>query len=120
MAMPSVAGPISDPGSGAFPKLLLVQGSETRPLLLDHSPFTVGRKAEKDLVISDPRVSRDHAVIISENDEFFVVDQGSKHGTFLNGERVQRSKLQPNDRLEFGARDASYVIFQPQQKGTSP
>ncbi|HZR33633.1 MAG TPA: SpoIIE family protein phosphatase [Terriglobales bacterium] len=114
MAMPSVAGPISDPGSGAFPKLLLVQGSETRPLLLDHSPFTVGRKAEKDLVITDPRVSRDHAVITAENGEFFVIDQGSKHGTFLNGEKVQRARLQTNDRLEFGARDGGYLVFQPQ------
>jgi serine phosphatase RsbU (regulator of sigma subunit) len=47
------------------------------------------------------------------------VDQGSKHGTFVNGERVQRVKLQPNDRIEFGARDAGYAVFQPAQPATS-
>jgi len=47
------------------------------------------------------------------------VDQGSKHGTYVNGERVQRVKLKPNDRIEFGARDTVYAIFQPVQPGTS-
>jgi serine phosphatase RsbU (regulator of sigma subunit) len=109
-----------DVNPGVFPSLLLVQDNQSRTLSLDHTPFTVGRKMEKDLVVSDARVSRDHAVILSENGEFFVVDQGSKHGTFLNGEPVQRAKLQPKDKLEFGARDAAYVIFQPeQQTGTT-
>src|SRR5207253_1985759 len=78
---------------------------------LDHRPFSVGRKVDKDLVIADPRVSRDHALITSENGLFYVLDQGSKHGTFVNGERVQRKNLERNDRLEFGVRDVAYVIF---------
>src|SRR5437660_12727469 len=61
----------------------------------------------------DPRVSREHAHIVSETGEFFVMDQGSKHGTFVNGERVDRRKLARNDRLEFGARDIAYLIFHP-------
>src|SRR5271165_6700117 len=38
---------------------------------------------------------------------------GSKHGTFVNGERVQRQKLERGDRLEFGARDSAYILFNP-------
>ena len=119
MALHSAATPAPEPGTGAFPTLLVVQGNETRTVILDHSPFTIGRKVDKDLVVADPRVSRDHAVIVSESGVFFLVDQASKHGTYVNGERVQRVKLQPNDRLEFGARDAAYVVFQPAQPGTS-
>jgi serine phosphatase RsbU (regulator of sigma subunit) len=119
MALHSAATPAAEPATGAFPTLLVVQGNDTRTIILDHSPFTVGRKVDKDLVIADPRASRDHAVILSENGEFSVVDQGSKHGTYVNGERVQRVKLKPNDRIEFGARDAVYVIFQPAQPATS-
>src|SRR6202142_2445304 len=99
--------------SGVFPTLVFVQGSEQRTINLDHSPFTVGRKIDKDLVIADPRVSRDHAQIISENGEFHVVDEGSKHGTFVNGERIQRKTLERNDRVEFGVRDVVYVVFHP-------
>jgi serine phosphatase RsbU (regulator of sigma subunit) len=98
---------------------VFVQGNEQRVINLDHSPFGVGRKVDKDLVIADPRVSRDHALIVSENGVFSVVDQGSKHGTFVNGERVERKTLERNDRLEFGVREVAYVIFNPQHGTTN-
>jgi len=113
MTYPPITGPISSPGSGIFPTLVFVQGNDQRTINLDHTPFTVGRKVDKDLVIADPRVSRDHALITSEDGQFCVVDQGSKHGTFDNGERIQRKTLERNDRVEFGVRDVSYVIFHP-------
>jgi phosphoserine phosphatase RsbU/P len=105
-------------GSGVFPALVLVLGNEQKNIVLNRTPFSVGRKVDKDLVIADPRVSRDHALIVLEEDGFFLVDQGSKHGTFVNGERIQRQKLERNDRLEFGARDSAYAIFNPAH-GTS-
>src|SRR6266404_9740638 len=113
MAFQPITGSASSPGSGVFPTLVFVQGNDQRMMNLDHTPFTVGRKVDKDLVVADPRVSRDHALITSEDGQFFVVDQGSKHGTFVNGERVQRKTLERNDRLEFGVRDVAYVIFHP-------
>jgi phosphoserine phosphatase RsbU/P len=119
MAFQTIVGPSSGTGSGIFPTLVFVQGNEQRVINLDHSPFTVGRKVDKDLVIADPRVSRDHALIVSENGVFSVVDQGSKHGTFVNGERVERKTLERNDRLEFGVREVAYVIFNPQHGTTN-
>src|SRR5712691_4232981 len=113
MAFQPITGPVSSPGSGIFPTLVFVQGNDQRTINLDHTPFTVGRKVDKDLVIADPRVSRDHALITSEDGQFCVVDQGSKHGTFVNGERVQRKRLERNDRVEFGVRDVAYVVFHP-------
>jgi len=99
--------------SSIFPIAIFVQGTDQQTLSLNHTPYTVGRKIDRDLVIPDPRVSREHASIVSENGEFFIVDLGSKHGTYVNGERVDRRKLQRNDRLEFGARDIAYLIFHP-------
>ncbi len=106
---------ISEASSGVFPTLVLVQGSEQHNFTLDRSPFTVGRKVDRDLVIADPRVSREHAQIVLQDGNFFVVDQSSKHGTFVNGVKVEQQRLQRNDRLEFGVRDGAYVIFHPQQ-----
>jgi phosphoserine phosphatase RsbU/P len=119
MAFQTIIGPSSGTGSGVFPTLVFVQGNEQRVINLDRSPFGVGRKVDKDLVIADPRVSRDHAQIVSENGVFSVVDLGSKHGTFVNGERVQRKTLERNDRLEFGVREVAYVIFNPQHGTTN-
>src|SRR5690242_13894396 len=114
MGFQPISGITSDPGSGVFPSLIYVQGNEQRSIVMNRTPFSVGRKVDKDLVIPDPRVSRDHALIVAENGDFFVVDQGSKHGTYVNGERVQRQQLQRSDRVEFGVRDVAYVIFSPQ------
>ena len=108
------------PASGLFPSLIFVQGGDERILALDHSPFTIGRRPDKDLAIADPRVSRDHASIVSENGEFTVVDEGSKHGTFVNGDRVQRARLKTDDRLEFGGLGSAYVIFNPQSATFNP
>src|ERR1700676_1307810 len=119
MAFQTIIGSSSGTGSGVFPTLVFVQGNEQRVINLDHSPFGVGRKVDKDLVIADPRVSRDHALIVSQNGVFSVVDQGSKHGTFVNGERVERKTLERHDRLEFGVREVAYVIFNPQHGTTN-
>lgn len=120
MSAQTIIGPVSGVGSGVFPSLIFVHGNEQRTLYLDHSPFSIGRKMEKDLAITDPRVSRDHALIVSESGKFYVEDQGSKHGTFVNGERIQqRTVLERNDRLEFGARDTIYAVFHPQQRTTN-
>lgn len=116
MALSQSAGSEWKPESTAFPTLLLVRDNEERKISLAHSPFTVGRRADKDLAISDPRVSRDHAQIVSENGRLYVVDEGSTHGTFVNGERVQRKALQRNDRLEFGVRETLYLVFDPVQQ----
>jgi phosphoserine phosphatase RsbU/P len=109
----SLSGIHHSSGSGVFPALVFVQGSEQKNIVLNRTPFNVGRKIDKDLVIADPRVSRDHAQIMQEGADFFIIDLGSKHGTFVNGERIQRQKLERGDRLEFGARDSAYVLFNP-------
>jgi phosphoserine phosphatase RsbU/P len=113
MALNTISQSHHSSGSGVFPALIFVQGSEQKNIVLNRTPFTVGRKVDKDLVIADPRVSRDHAQIMQDGQEFFIEDLGSKHGTFVNGERIHRQKLERGDRLEFGARDSAYVLFNP-------
>jgi serine phosphatase RsbU (regulator of sigma subunit) len=99
--------------------LVVVEGGDRRTLVLEHSPFTVGRKTDRDVIIADPRVSRDHAHFVREADGVYVVDQGSLHGTFVNGEKVTRRKLGRNDRVEFGAQGSAYVVFSPDRSPSS-
>ena len=101
--------------SGALPLLLVVNGSEHTRVPVERTPFGIGRKTDKELVLADPRVSRDHAQIVLENGDFFLVDLGSKHGTFVNGQKISRHKLVGNDKMEFGAQDALYVVFNPER-----
>lgn len=102
-----------------LPEIVFVQGGEQRTIKLDRTPFTIGRKTDKDLVIADPRISRDHAEIQVVGGDFILVDVGSRHGTYVNGAKVEREKLSPNDRVEFGARGGPYLVFSPTAPTTS-
>src|SRR5260370_39768184 len=99
--------------SSIFPIAIFVQGNDQQTLSLNHTPYTVGRKVDGDLVIAYPRVSREHATIVSENGEFFIVDLGRKHSTFVTGEKVDPHTLHRNDRLEFGTGDIALLIVHP-------
>jgi serine phosphatase RsbU (regulator of sigma subunit) len=99
--------------------LVVVEGSDRRTLVLEHFPFTVGRRTDRDLVMADPRVSREHAQFTREPDGTYIVDQSSRHGTFVNGERVNRRKLARNDHVEFGVQGAAYALFSPDRSPSS-
>ena len=108
-----------NPSTGDPLVLVVVEGTDRRTVVLDHFPFTIGRRTDRDMVMADPRVSREHAHFLREPDGTFIVDQGSRHGTFVNGERVNRRKLGRNDRIEFGVQGAAYVLFSPDRSPSS-
>lgn len=62
----------------------------------------VGRAEGNDLIVADPRVSRQHAVIEQDGQGWVVIDLNSTNGTWVNGARVQRSPLRAGDDLAFG------------------
>lgn len=50
----------------------------------------IGKRQDNDIVLQDSRVSRDHAVIVKEGDTFYVYDNGSTNGTYLNNKRLSK------------------------------
>ena len=58
---------------------------------------TVGRMADNDLVVDNPRISRYHASIELTDNTYFMVDLNSTGGTSLNGNKVTRTALKPGD-----------------------
>ena len=71
-------------------------------VLTVHDGTVIGRSQTCDIPISDSTVSRKHAVIRLAGEDWFLQDQDSSGGTFLNGKRVQASKLQPGDQIKIG------------------
>jgi phosphoserine phosphatase RsbU/P len=107
----SLSSTIPQGAARETPYLLVMEGEQQRQVSLQKVPFTIGRRPEKDLIIPDPRVSRDHAEILLVGGEFCIVDQASKHGTFVNGQQVQRHRLIHRDRIHFGSQEQFYVVF---------
>src|SRR5688500_12555330 len=112
-------GAAAQPARTAAPTLIFEHQGQRRELTLEHVPFSIGRKTDKDLVIADPRVSRDHAIFEQEGDDYYIVDQESKWGTFVNGQRVKRQRLQRNDLVQFGACEGTSLIFHPVNAASS-
>ena len=52
--------------------------------------------------LEDLTVSRKHAVIVQRDGGFFVEDQGSLNGTFVNRKRVESAQLEDGDELQIG------------------
>lgn len=64
---------------------------------LDKSVISIGRRQDNQLVIDDPRVSRNHAQLRAINGRFVIFDLDSTGGTFVNGQRVSQYVLYPGD-----------------------
>ncbi|MGH9894477.1 MAG: FHA domain-containing protein, partial [bacterium] len=95
------------------PTLILVEPSGVRrPVPLLHTPVSIGRRPESDIHLRDSRVSRQHAIIRAEDGHYLVEDCRSRHGTWVNGERIEDPReLLPNDRIDFGVPDSYSLIF---------
>ncbi|MFT4111994.1 SpoIIE family protein phosphatase [Silvibacterium sp.] len=91
--------------------LTLIDGAREVQLFVTRSPFTVGRMPGSDLLLEHEYISRRHAEIQFEAGNFILVDRGSRHGTFVNGRKVQRHKLELNDAIHFGTTDGPLLRF---------
>ena len=68
----------------------------------DPETSVIGRSPECDIFLDDVTVSRKHAVIVQRDGGFFVDDQGSLNGTFVNRKRVESAQLEDGDELQIG------------------
>ena len=80
----------------------------------------IGRSSLNDLVAKGRGVSRHHAAIRGDDDQFWVSDLGSRNGTFVNGERVGRKpqRLSNRDRIELGGTDTGWLFVERQDTVT--
>src|SRR5581483_9937182 len=82
-----------------------------RTLPLTKPVFTIGRKPENDLQLLSGSVSRHHAEILYENGAYYIQDKGSKSGTFVNEQQVERRVLVHLDRIGIGGVDDCQLQF---------
>ena len=93
------------------PHLLLRTDSGTRQVpLTGNNCWTIGRSDDNSVVLSDRWISRNHAMLQSmETGEFYLIDLGSRNGSFVNGRRVSIPvTLHHGDRLTFGQTELEF------------
>lgn len=79
--------------------------------------FSIGRGTENQLALFDERASRRHALIHDRGkDGFWIVDLGSRNGTYRNSQRVQQpSRLRDGDLVRVGS--TQFTFRQPGADG---
>ncbi len=67
-----------------------------------YSKLTIGRASKNDISLPDRTASKRHAIVGRVKGRAVVRDLGSRNGTFVNGEKVEKSVLSSGDRLKIG------------------
>jgi RsiW-degrading membrane proteinase PrsW (M82 family) len=76
--------------------------------------ITIGRNVGSNIQfdpLSEKIVSGNHAYIRFENDGFYLVDHNSTNGTFVNGQKINRAKLNAGDVVHFGKNGPQATIL---------
>lgn len=84
-------------------KLIILDQGQKTERSFKCEVISIGRGAENDIRLADPKVSRRHCRIEILGESAFLVDQASQNGTLLNGEATARHLLKAGDCIEMGS-----------------
>jgi adenylate cyclase len=86
------------------------------------SYWTIGRSKDNDIVIKDHCISRNHAILQStETGDFYLIDLGSRNGTFVNGRRVAIPvTIHSQEQITFGKTEVQFYRPAPTNVGKQP
>ncbi|MEA2460316.1 MAG: hypothetical protein QOH90_493 [Actinomycetota bacterium] len=93
------------------PELLVLDadGKPAERISITRDPVVIGRMATNGVVLSDPNVSRRHAELRKDGEEWILLDLGSTNGTSVNGKLAKEHVLKDGDRLSFGTSELVFV-----------
>jgi phosphoserine phosphatase RsbU/P len=77
-----------------------------------HFPFLIGRgEADNSVALTDGRISRHCAAIVTGDGGYRIEDRGNRYGVFVNGAKVQQQALRNGDMIGFGIDDSFHIVF---------
>ncbi|HVE77789.1 MAG TPA: adenylate/guanylate cyclase domain-containing protein [Gemmatimonadaceae bacterium] len=95
-------------------KLISTEGDQSFEIR-EGAPLVVGRALNSDIPIFDPTISRRHAEMRCDAAGCHVRDLGSSNGTYLNGQKVEATRVSPGDVITFGK-----VAFRLKEANVTP
>ncbi len=89
------------PASPLGPRLVCIEGPLTGKTFALSSALAIGRDPTKNnIIIESMLASREHTRIEQRSDGYWVVDQRSTNGTFVNNRRIVEQRLERGDRIQ--------------------
>jgi pSer/pThr/pTyr-binding forkhead associated (FHA) protein len=75
---------------------------------VDRERMSIGRRPDSDVFLDDVTVSRDHALLVSRGNHWYLDDCGSLNGTYVNRSRIDSHRLQEGDEVQVGKYKPTY------------
>ena len=88
--------------------------NEDKDFQLNQSRMVIGRRPGVDIVLADPAVSGRHILVISILDDSFIENLSGTNGTFINGNRTDKTVLQEGDVITIGN---SKLVYRAENDG---
>lgn len=89
--------------------LVIDDGPDAIVLPLDEGHTHIGRSWNADVELDDASVSRRHAVIVRDGDTVRILDDCSRNGVHVNGDRVMDVELRDGDTIRLGRVELTFV-----------
>ncbi len=110
--------------AGELVPVELVQGTAHGPALVirtgggrsgesfpvNRERMTIGRRPDSDVFLDDVTVSRDHALLVSRGESWYLDDCGSLNGTYVNRSRIESHCLEEGDEVQIGKYKLTYHV----------
>lgn len=112
-ATPTLESAKSDQGAlsdGKKYALVILNGDEPGRVVPLEKPRNVIGRADCDIVLSDPELSRQHALVAINGMNARLEDLGSTNGTFVDGERIQASELTDRSEFRIGSHELVFIM----------
>lgn len=90
---------------------ILGEDGASRDVEFGDGPCRIGRSRDCQVFVTDPLLSRFHAEIYRDGEQWLVVDRGSRNGTFVNQEKIDHpTPVEAGDRISVGR---TTLVFGP-------
>lgn len=83
-------------------RVVIISGEDAGGTYPIKGTVSFGRAESNTVVLKDAKVSRQHAQIQQQGNEYVLIDLNSSNGTYVNGQRIEEHVLSNGDEIHIG------------------
>ena len=95
--------------------LAILSGPDQGKIVVVDRPKLVLGRSDSDVLLADPEISRQHAVIEIYRDKFLVRDLNSTNGTFVGDRRITAEEVENHGEFRVGGSRMMLIVTTPEE-----
>ena len=90
--------------------LLKLQNTVIKEFKTDQNEIIIGRDPDNDIQIDNIAISRKHARIVKNPNDYIIEDMNSVNGIFIDGKKINKKFLKTNDEIIIGKYSLQIIL----------